>query len=109
MEYIDSWKIVQLDTINRLAVKVYGSGFKYFDKAEMESKLGDFQLENTVIDIIPTTEVDLEKYQSSTASLPTSDLLREPPYSLVKRIEMEIHPSITNILSYLSDLELQSA
>jgi len=63
MEYIDSWKVVQLDTINRIAVKVYGSRAKFFDKEKMENGLKDFNLDNTVIDIIKTTEVDLEKYE----------------------------------------------
>jgi uncharacterized hydrophobic protein (TIGR00271 family) len=61
-KYIDSWETAQLDTFNRIGIKIYGSGSQHFNKEEMEKLLPKYNLENTVIDIIPTSEVDLAKY-----------------------------------------------
>ncbi len=61
-KYVDSWETAQLDTFNRIGIKIYGSGAQHFDKAEMEKLLPEYGLKNTVIDIIPTSEVDLAKY-----------------------------------------------
>ena len=61
-KYIDSWETAQLDSINRIGIKIYGSGAQHFDKKRMEAKLLEYGLKNTIIDLIPTSEVDLAKY-----------------------------------------------
>lgn len=61
-KYVDDWETAQLDTFNRIGIKIYGSGSEHFNKAEMEKLLPKYDLENTVIDLIPTSEVDLVKY-----------------------------------------------
>lgn len=68
-KYVDSWERIEGDSIDKIAIKVYGTSNKYFDKGKMEARLKDYNIENTVIDLIPTTEVDLAKLQKLEAEL----------------------------------------
>jgi len=69
IKYVDSWDIIKQDSFNQIAIKIYGSGYKHFDKQKMEEGLENLNIKNTKIDLIPTTEVDLAKLQKLEADL----------------------------------------
>jgi len=120
LQYIDEWDVVRLDSINRIAIKIYGSEGKIFDKEKMEAKLKEFGIENTVIDIIPTTEVDLANYQKLESEivgfkniaqqLETAKTIRSKDEILIEQLQAQIDSIRADTLPFkkISD-ELRAA
>lgn len=61
MKYIDAWQYVRTDTTDHLVIKVYGSGIDDPVFTDYQEDLEKFDLKNVVLDIIPTSEVDIAK------------------------------------------------
>ncbi len=96
IKYIDSWEIAELDSVNTLAIKIYGSGAQFFDKEKMEAKLKEEGLDNMVVDLIPTSEVDLAKYRKLESEISGFKSIAEQ-FEIVKNAKTQDEITIQNL------------
>lgn len=104
--FIDSWNYVEGDSINHLIIKVYGMDARHPVYSDYQYYLDSFRLENTVLDIIPTSEVDLAKVRQIEAQISNfEDIADQLTITRIKRSEQDIIvDSLQNkILGILSD------
>ena len=68
-KFIDDWDYVRTDSINRLFLKVYGTEISPENLGDYQSRLAELGLDNTVLEIIPTSEIDLDKFEQLEAQV----------------------------------------
>lgn len=76
-QYIDGWNYVENDSVNHLVIKVYGSDIYEPVFANYQTNLDRYGLSNTVLDYIPTSEVDLAKVQQIESQLTNFEVIAE--------------------------------
>jgi uncharacterized hydrophobic protein (TIGR00271 family) len=67
-KFIDGWEIFEGDP-NRLMIKVYGNVINYNDTIASKPFLVSNNLLNTKLEILPTSEIDLEKIEKLSAEV----------------------------------------
>lgn len=76
IKFVDDWELVPSDTLNRVLLKVYGTRIlprqdNYRDALE------EYGIENTILEIIPTAEIDLAKFQALEAKVSGFEEIRD--------------------------------
>jgi uncharacterized hydrophobic protein (TIGR00271 family) len=105
-QYIDDWNLVESDSMNHLIIKVYGSDIREPVFVNYQDNLDRYRLSNTVLDYIPTSEVDLAKVEQIEAQLSDFEVIADQlTRSRIKRSEQdELVDSLRNkILQIQSD------
>jgi hypothetical protein len=67
-KYIDGWEIFEGNP-NRIMVKVYGNAITYADTVNAHAALEASNLRNTTLEILPTSEIDLERIEKLSAEV----------------------------------------
>jgi len=89
-QYIDAWNYVSADSINHLIIKVYGSDIHDPVFTNYQANLDRYGISNTVLDYIPTSEVDLAKVQNLEAQLTNFEVIAEQlTHTRIKRTEQD--------------------
>lgn len=76
-QYIDAWNYVKADSVNHLIIKVYGSHIQDPAFVDYQTNLDRHGISNTVIDYIPTSEVDLAKVERIETQLTNFEVIAE--------------------------------
>lgn len=73
-ESVDAWGLLQTDSTNLLNIKVYGSNAVKKNIKEYQEGLLKYGIEDTKIQLIPTSEISLEKFEQLNAKVTNVDL-----------------------------------
>ena len=103
LNYIDDWKLVHTDTTNRIIVKVYGSDIHEEAFTDYQEDLKKFNLENTTLDIIPTSEVDLEKVKQLETQLTGFEQIASQ-LTVTREEKLVRDQKIDSLTNYLRDI-----
>lgn len=67
-KYIDNYEMLEGDP-NRIVMKVYGNAINYSDTTNAKPALARYKLAGTKIEIIPTSEIDLDRFKQLSAAV----------------------------------------
>ncbi|MFK8101433.1 MAG: DUF389 domain-containing protein [Saprospiraceae bacterium] len=73
-ESVDAWGLLQTDSTSVLNIKVYGSNAIMQNMEEYQQGLVKYGIEDTKIQLIPTSEISLEKFEQLKAKVTNVDL-----------------------------------
>ncbi len=105
-KYIDGWEIFKGDP-NRIMVKVYGNVIKYADTINAHTALEAANLHNTVLEILPTSEIDLERIEKLSAEVEGISRMNEQLMEARKqRSRQDI--MIDSLQGYISQIQSDS-
>ena len=105
--YIDDWDLKDLDTAYQLRLKVYGTVINRKDQQFYEGGLKKFGLKNTTLEIIPTTEISLEKIKQLETQVQGVNVVANQINSIKKAI-LERDSIIENLMVNLDSIHTDS-
>jgi len=107
-KYIDETKLIETEEGYRLIMKVYGSTIAQMDSTRLHNGLRASGLINCQIEIIPTSEIDLQSFEKLESRVIGFDKTIEERLQAARRVEDAKEIQIRKLQSSLDSLQLMS-
>ena len=105
-KYIDESLLVNVGDRKKLIIKVYGTNYLQENIAEYQAGLKECGLEDTDLEIIPTTEIDLNSFRSLQAQVKGINTELEDRIKEAQQNEIQRNAKINSLTQKLDSIQL---